>query len=69
MRLPSTIKTADHGFIRSFSTLLMHQALALWALSECVGTVGQWIGSEGIQMDAGMASADFSVCGSRVIRG
>ncbi len=69
MRLPSTIKTADHGFIRSFSTLLMHQALAFWTLSECVGTVGRWIGSKGIQMDASMASPNFSVGGGRIIRG
>lgn len=69
MRLPSTIKTPDHGFIRSFSTLLMYQALAFWTLRECVGTVGRWIGSEGIQMDTSMASANFSVRGGRVIRG
>jgi hypothetical protein len=69
MRLPPTIKTSDHGFIRSFSTLLMHQALAFGTLSECVGTVGRRIRSEGIQMDAGMSSANFSVGGSRVIRG
>lgn len=69
MRLPSTIQTTDHSFIRSLSTLLMHQALAFRTLSECVGTVGRWIGSEGIQMDASMAPANFSVRISRVIRG
>lgn len=69
MRLPSTIETADHSFIRSFSTLLMHQALAFRTLSECVGTVGRWIGSKGIQMNASMASANFSVGVSRVIHG
>lgn len=69
MRLPSTVEAADHGFIRSFSTLLMHQALAFRTLSKCVGTIDRWIGSEGIQMDASMASANFSVCGGGVIRG
>ena len=47
----------------------MHQALAFWALRECVGAVSQWIRSEGIQMDTSMASANFSVRGGRVIRG
>lgn len=69
MRLPAAIQATDHGFIRGFSTLLMHQALAFRTLGKCVETIVRWIGSEGIQVDSGMASANFSVCVSRVVRG
>jgi hypothetical protein len=69
MRLPPAIQATDHGFIRGFSTLLMYQALAFRTWIKGVGMVVRWIGSEGIQMDPGMASANVSVCYSRVVRG